>query len=235
MILEVSALDAGYGDAQVLSGVSMHVEEGELVSIVGANGAGKSTLLRAIMGTLPARSGDIRFAGEPITGLPTHQIARMGVAQVMEGRRLFGHMEVEDNLRVGGDLLRDPVKSRDNLEWVYTMFPRLKERRSQLARSFSGGEQQMLAIGRALMTSPRLLLLDEPSIGLAPVMVEYIFGKLPEIRARGITVLLVEQDVQRSLTIAARGYVLEHGEIVMSGPGHELLQDAGLRRAYLGV
>jgi branched-chain amino acid transport system ATP-binding protein len=234
-MLEVDAVDSGYGDVQVLRGVSLTVAEGEIVSIVGGNGAGKTTLLRTIMGTLPVRSGSIRFCGESIGNRPPHEVARLGIAQVMEGRRLFGHMEVEDNLRVGGDLLRDPARSRANLEWVYAMFPRLKERRRQLARSFSGGEQQMLAIGRALMTSPRLLLLDEPSIGLAPLIVKLIFDKLPEINQRGITILLVEQDVHRSLSIAQRGYVLEHGEVALSGPSSDLLADAGLRRAYLGL
>lgn len=235
MMLEVKGLDSGYGDVQVLRGVDMNVGEGEIVSIVGANGAGKTTLIRAVMGTLPAFAGEVRFCGERISGRPPHQIARLGIAQVMEGRRLFGHMEVEDNLRVGGDLLRDARRSRDNLEWIYSLFPRLRERRRQLARSFSGGEQQMLAIGRALMTSPKLLLLDEPSIGLAPIMVKDIFEKLPQINARGITILLVEQDVHRSLSLAQRGYVLEHGEIVMSGSGRDLLADDGLRRAYLGL
>ena len=235
MMLEVKGLDAGYGDVQVLRGVDMNVGEGEIVCMVGANGAGKTTLIRTVMGTLPAFAGEVRFCGERISGKPSHQIARLGMAQVMEGRRLFGHMEVEDNLRVGGDVLRDERRSRENLEWVYSLFPRLRERRRQLARSFSGGEQQMLAIGRALMTSPRLLLLDEPSIGLAPIMVKDIFEKLPHINARGITILLVEQDVHRSLSLAQRGYVLEHGEVVMSGPGSTLLADEGLRRAYLGL
>ena len=162
-------------------------------------------------------------------------IARAGIAQVMEGRRLFGHMAVEDNLLIGGDILHDKARQRENLEWIYGMFPRLRERRSQLARSFSGGEQQMLAIGRALMTSPRLLLLDEPSIGLAPIMVKDIFDKLPMIRDRGVTILLVEQDVHRSLSMSGRGYVLEHGEIVMSGGGAELLGNERLREAYLGI
>ena len=187
------------------------------------------------MGTLPAQAGEIRFCGERISGRPSHEIARLGMAQVMEGRRLFGHMEVEDNLRVGGDILRDEKRSRENLEWIYSMFPRLAERRKQLARSFSGGEQQMLAIGRALMTSPKLLLLDEPSIGLAPIMVDSIFEKLPMINARGITILLVEQDVHRSLSYSSRGYVLEHGEVVLAGDSASLLADEGLKRAYLGM
>lgn len=234
-MLEVKNVSSGYGDVQVLRGVDLTVDEGEIVSIVGANGAGKTTLIRTIMGTLPLSQGEIRLRGERINGLPPHAIARLGLAQVMEGRRLFGHMEVEDNLLVGGDILRDTARSRENLEWIYGMFPRLRERRRQLARSFSGGEQQMLAIGRALMTSPKLLLLDEPSIGLAPIMVKDIFGKLPAISARGITILLVEQDVHRSLSMSARGYVLEHGEVVLSGTGGELLDNERLRQAYLGI
>ncbi|WP_423461121.1 ABC transporter ATP-binding protein [Ottowia sp. VDI28] len=234
-MLEVKNLDSGYGDVQVLSNVSIEVDAGEIVSIVGANGAGKSTLIRAIMGTLPAKAGEIHFDGRRIDGMEPHMIARAGIAQVMEGRRLFGHMPVEDNLLIGGDILRDKARQRENLEWIYNMFPRLKERRHQLARSFSGGEQQMLAIGRALMTSPKLLLLDEPSIGLAPIMVKFIFDKLPEVRDRGITILLVEQDVHRSLNMSGRGYVLEHGEIVLSGTGQELLGNERLRAAYLGI
>lgn len=235
MLLEVKELSSGYGDVQVLNNVSIAVDEGEIVSIVGANGAGKTTLIRTIMGTLPAQRGQVLFAGQRIDALEPHLIARAGIAQVMEGRRLFGHMEVEDNLLVGGDILHDKTRQRENLEWIYGMFPRLKERRRQLARSFSGGEQQMLAIGRALMTSPKLLLLDEPSIGLAPIMVKDIFDKLPMIRERGVTILLVEQDVHRSLSISGRAYVLEHGEIVMSGTGRELLGNARLREAYLGM
>ena len=235
MLLEVRNVDSGYGDVQVLRNVSIGVEEGEIVSIVGANGAGKTTLIRTIMGTLAAKQGEIHFGGRRIDGLEPHMIARAGIAQVMEGRRLFGHMAVEDNLLIGGDILHDKARQRENLEWIYGMFPRLRERRSQLARSFSGGEQQMLAIGRALMTSPRLLLLDEPSIGLAPIMVKDIFDKLPMIRDRGVTILLVEQDVHRSLSMSGRGYVLEHGEIVMSGSGAELLGNERLREAYLGI
>ena len=235
MLLEVRNVDSGYGDVQVLRNVSIGVEEGEIVSIVGANGAGKTTLIRTIMGTLAAKQGEIHFGGRRIDGLEPHMIARAGIAQVMEGRRLFGHMAVEDNLLIGGDILHDKARQRENLEWIYGMFPRLRERRSQLARSFSGGEQQMLAIGRALMTSPRLLLLDEPSIGLAPIMVKDIFDKLPMIRDRGVTILLVEQDVHRSLSMSGRGYVLEHGEIVMSGGGAELLGNERLREAYLGI
>ncbi|MGV0817515.1 ABC transporter ATP-binding protein [Martelella sp. AMO21009] len=234
-ILEIQVLHSGYGDIRILEDVSLSVATGEIVSILGANGAGKTTLIRTVMGTLPAMSGEIRFMGEVISGKPAHQIARLGIAQVMEGRRLFPHMSVEENLFVGGDILRDARKTRNNLEWIYSLFPRLKERRRQLARSFSGGEQQMLAIGRALMTSPKLLLLDEPSIGLAPVMVKDIFAKLPAINSEGVTILLVEQDVKRSLKLASRGYVIEHGRIVMAGTSEHLLDDDGLRKAYLGL
>ncbi|MBV6271371.1 ABC transporter ATP-binding protein [Alcaligenaceae bacterium CGII-47] len=234
-MLEINNLSSGYGDIQVLSSISLSIQQGEIISIVGANGAGKSTLVRTIMGTLPAREGHVWLNGQDITKLPTHQIAKLGIAQVMEGRRLFNHMTVEDNLLIGGDILCDKQRSSENLTWVYSLFPKLESRRKQLARSFSGGEQQMLAIGRALMTGPKLLLLDEPSIGLAPIMVETVFEKLPEINARGITIFLVEQDVHRSLSIASRAYVLEHGQIVMSGTGAELLKDDRLRKAYLGI
>ncbi len=234
-ILELEDVNSGYGDIRIVKDISICLAEGEVVSILGANGAGKTTLIRTVMGTLPVMSGTIRFMGDQISGRPAHEIARLGIAQVMEGRRLFPHMSVEENLFVGGDILRDHARSRRNLDWIYSLFPRLKERRQQLARSFSGGEQQMLAIGRALMTSPKLLLLDEPSIGLAPVVVKDIFGKLPAINAEGVTILLVEQDVKRSLRLAARGYVIEHGRMVMQGASDHLLNDDGLRKAYLGL
>lgn len=234
-MLEVDRIHAGYGDVSVLRDVSLTVGEGEIVSIVGANGAGKTTLLRTIMGTLPSQSGSIRFLGERLTGLAPHQIARRGLAQVMEGRRLFPHMTVEENLLIGGDILRDPAQSRRNLARVLEMFPRLGERRRQLARSFSGGEQQMLAIARALMTSPKLLLLDEPSIGLAPVIVREIFALFPRINAEGVTILLVEQDVRRSLSLSSRGYVIERGQVVLQGEAAQLLNNEELKRAYLGT
>jgi len=233
-MLEVNDVSAGYGDVKVLHRVSLAVEAGEIVSIVGANGAGKTTLIRTLMGTLPAAGGEIRFLGERLNGRPAHDVARMGLAQVMEGRRLFPHMTVEENLLVGGDILRNPEQSRRNLDWIYGMFPRLKERRRQFARSFSGGEQQMLAISRALMTSPKLLLLDEPSIGLAPVVVKDIFSRFPDINARGVTILLVEQDVRRSLRMSARGYVIEQGQVVLHGSSAELLANDDLKKAYLG-
>jgi len=234
-MLRIQGLNAGYGDVKVLQDVSLHVEEGEIVSIVGANGAGKTTLIRALMGTIPTTSGSVEFLGEKLTGRKTHDIARLGLAQVMEGRRLFPHMTVEDNLLIGGDILRDSGRQRRNLERVFEMFPRLRERRSQLARSFSGGEQQMLAIARALMTGPKLLLLDEPSIGLAPVMVKEIFSRFPEINAEGVTILLVEQDVRRSLSLSSRGYVVEQGAVVLEGDRDFLLGNEDVKRAYLGV
>jgi len=234
-MLKINELNAGYGDVKVLHDISLHVDEGEIVSIVGANGAGKTTLIRALMGTLPTASGSAEFLGETLTGRKTHEIARMGLAQVMEGRRLFPHMTVEDNLLIGGDILRDTARQRRNLEWVFEMFPRLRERRAQLARSFSGGEQQMLAIARALMTAPKLLLLDEPSIGLAPVMVKEIFSRFPKINAEGVTILLVEQDVRRSLSLSSRGYVIEQGRVVLEGDRDFLLGNEDVKRAYLGV
>jgi len=234
-MLRIQGLNAGYGDVKVLQDVSLHVEEGEIVSIVGANGAGKTTLIRALMGTIPTTSGSVEFLGKKLTGRKTHDIARLGLAQVMEGRRLFPHMTVEDNLLIGGDILRDSGRQRRNLERVFEMFPRLRERRSQLARSFSGGEQQMLAIARALMTGPKLLLLDEPSIGLAPVMVKEIFSRFPEINAEGVTILLVEQDVRRSLSLSSRGYVVEQGAVVLEGDRDFLLGNEDVKRAYLGV
>lgn len=234
-MLELSGISSGYGDVRVLHDITLSVRKGEIVSIVGANGAGKTTLMRTIMGTTRASAGEIRFLGENLNGRPTHEIARLGIAQVLEGRRLFAHMSAQENLLVGGDILRDRAMSRRNLERVYALFPKLAERRHQLARSFSGGEQQMVAIARALMTSPKLLLLDEPSVGLAPLVVREIFAKLPLINSQGITILLVEQDVQRSLSLASRGYVIEQGCVVMQGSGAELLIDPQLKKYYLGI
>lgn len=233
-MLEVSALSAGYGDVQVLHDVSLYVANGEIVSVVGANGAGKTTLLRALMGMIPSSAGRTTFEGTDITKTPTHKIARMGMGQVMEGRRLFPHMTVEENLIVGAGAL-GPVERQKNLEWISEMFPRLRERRTQLARSLSGGEQQMVAIGRALMSSPHLLLLDEPSIGLAPVIVKEIYARFQEINQNGVTLLLVEQDVRRALKISSRGYVMERGRVVIAGQSQELLANDDLVKAYLGI
>lgn len=233
-MLEVRGLEVNYGHIEAVRGIDLDLNAKEITALVGANGAGKSTTLLALSGLLPKARGKITFEGEDITNLPPHQLVARGIVQVPEGRAILTTMTVLENLELGA--YRRGLKNVDSdLEYVFNLFPRLKERITGIAGNLSGGEQQMLAIGRALMTSPKLLLLDEPSIGLAPIMVKDIFDKLPLINARGITILLVEQDVHRSLSMAARGYVLEHGEIVMSGPGAELLADEGLRRAYLGV
>lgn len=235
MLLEVKNISSGYGDVTVLSGASMGVRAGEIVSLAGVGGSGKTTLIRTILGTLPASEGEIRFNGRRIDGLEPHRIARAGIAQVMEGRRLFGHMEVEDNLLVGGDVLNDKNQQRENLQWIYDVFPRLKEVRGQLARSCGSGEQQMLAIGRALMTSPKLLLLDEPSDGLAPAMAKEICGQLPMIRDRGVAIVLVERGIHRSAGVSERRYLLEHGEIVMSGAGRDIRGSETPCEAYLDI
>ena len=236
MLLEVRNVDSGYGDVQVLRNVSIGVEEGEIVSIVGANGAGKTTLIRTIMGTLAAKQGEIHFGGRRIDGLEPHMIARAGIAQVMEGRRLFGHMAVEDNLLIGGDILHDKARQRENLEWIYGMFPRLRERRSQLARSFSGGEQQMLAIGRALMGNPELLLLDEPFEGLAPVIVDQLYGAIEKLKAQsGMGIVLVEQHAEVALELTERALVLDRGQTAWGGASPELLADAAKLASLIGL
>ncbi len=234
-VLEVNGVSSGYGDVQVLREVSLRVNEGEIVSVVGANGAGKTTLIRTIMGILPCKSGTITFQGQRIDGRPAHAVSRLGIAQVMEGRRLFPHMTVEENLLVGGSMLKSREELKRNQAWVYELFPWMVQRRRQLARSLSGGEQQMVAIGRALMQSPKLILLDEPSIGLAPVVVKELFSRFREINRKGVTILLVEQDVQRSLRLASRAYVIEQGRVVLEGPSKDLLENADLKSAYLGT
>ncbi len=235
MLLEVQGLQAAYGDVQALWDVSFAVEEGELVALLGANGAGKTTTLRAVTGLLPPRRGRISFAGQPIDREPAHRIATLGVAHVPEGRQLFPLMSVEDNLLLGSYPPRARASRRRNLDRVYERFPRLYERRRQDAGTLSGGEQQMLAIGRALMSEPRLLVLDEPSLGLAPVVVQELFGVVHEVASSGTTVLLVEQSVHHALAIADRAYVLENGRVVMEGTGRALLGDARIRSAYLGL
>jgi len=214
--------------------VSFAVAPGEIVALVGPNGAGKSTLLRAVVGLLPLRGGTVRWEGRPLDGLPTHRIVEAGIALVPEGRRLFTRMTVEENLLLGAFAPRAQADRRVGLERVFTLFPRLAERRRQLAGSLSGGEQQMVALGRALMSRPRLLLLDEPSLGLAPRVVEAILGTLRQIRQAGLGVLLVEQNVPASLALADRAYVLERGRIALEGRGAALLADPHVRRAYLG-
>ncbi|WP_372000450.1 ABC transporter ATP-binding protein [Tistrella mobilis] len=232
-MLEISGLETFYGNIQALKGVSMSVAEGEIVSLIGANGAGKSTLLMSICGNPRARTGRIVFDGQDITGLDTHQIVRMGIAQSPEGRRVFPRMSVIENLQLGA-VTTDPKYFAQDLERVFDLFPRLKERRNQRGGTLSGGEQQMLAIGRALMSRPRLLLLDEPSLGLAPLVVKQIFSIIREINtAEKITIFLVEQNAFHALKLAHRGYVMATGQIVTSGTGQALLADPEVRRAYL--
>ena len=233
-MLEVAELCTRYGRIQALHGVSVTVAKGALVALVGANGAGKTTLLRTLSGVQPASSGKISFCGEDITRLRSDKRVRLGIAQVPEGRQVFGPMAVEDNLMLGA-YTRDWGAARRTLDRIYDMFPVLKERRRQPAGTLSGGEQQMLAIGRALMGEPRLLLLDEPSMGLAPQLVADIFRAIVALAREGITMLLVEQNAQAALSIADYGYVLETDRTVMSGPGRALLEDEKIKQAYLGM
>ena len=232
-ILSVKGLTTFYGAIQALHGVDLEVGRGEIVTLIGANGAGKSTLLMTICGNPRARSGSIRFDGQEISALQTHEIVRRGVAQVPEGRRIFPRMSVFENLQMGATLA-DPAHFKDDLDRVFTMFPRLAERRLQRGGTLSGGEQQMLAIGRALMSRPRLLLLDEPSLGLAPLIVRQIFEAVGRIaREEGVTVFLVEQNAFHALRLADRGYVLANGRVRLSGTGRELLANEEVRAAYL--
>lgn len=232
-MLQVDQLVAGYGHTEVLKGLSLTVKKGQIVALVGANGAGKSTTLRTISGLLRPRSGRIVFDGDEIQSLPAHQLARRGLAHVPEGRAILGQMTVQENLELGAYARNDGEIEMD-LEKIYTRFPRLAERRKQPAGLLSGGEQQMLAIGRALMSRPKLLLLDEPSMGLAPVIVSLVFRIISEIHAQGTSILLVEQNARQALKIADYAYVLEMGQITIEGPAKDLLQDEGVAAAYLG-
>jgi branched-chain amino acid transport system ATP-binding protein len=234
-MLEVEHLDLFYGDAQALDDVSLTVDEGSIVAIVGANGAGKSSLIRTIAGIERSRRGCIRFRGIDVTGFDSHRVCDLGIGQVPEGRQVFPTMTVRENLEVGAMLPRARGTSRASLERVYAMFPRLEERRSQAAGTLSGGEQQMLAIGRCLMGRPDLIMFDEPSLGLAPALVQEVFQTVRRLNAEGLTVILVEQNVAVSLKLATRAYVLENGRIAMSGSGQELLHDDRVRQAYLGL
>jgi branched-chain amino acid transport system ATP-binding protein len=233
-LLEVAQLNAGYGEMQVLRSISLTVRQAEIVAMVGGNGAGKTTLLRAISRLIPSR-GDIAFDGHPLAGTTADDVFAMGLVQVPEGRQLFDRMSVEENLRMGAYRRRDTPAITDDLDRMYAIFPRLADRRRQLAGSMSGGEQQMCAMARALMAAPRLMMVDEMSLGLAPVVVEQLMGVLAEIRDQGVTVLLVEQDVQLALSGADRGYVLETGRVVHSGPAKVLIDDPAVRQAYLGL
>jgi branched-chain amino acid transport system ATP-binding protein len=233
-LLEIEDMHSYYGHIQALRGISLTVDEGEVVTLIGSNGAGKTTTLRSIHGILPPKQGRIIFAGEEIQGVPAHELISRGIAQSPEGRRIFFRMTVLENLEMGAYHRNDASGIREDMDRVFDLFPRLKERTKQEAGTMSGGEQQMLAIGRALMSSPRLLLLDEPSMGLAPVLVERIFETIREINKQGTTILLVEQNANIALEIATRGYVLETGTIVNSAPAAELREDPAVREAYLG-
>ena len=235
MILQIENLDLYYGDAQALDSVSLEVEKSELVAIIGANGAGKSSLIRTIAGIERPRGGKIRFKGEDITGKPSYVVCNLGIGQVAEGRQIFPSLSVQENLEMGALLPRARAKLLSEIERVYSLFPRLAERKEQLAGTMSGGEQQMLAIGRCLMGQPELIMFDEPSLGLAPALVQELFQTIRKLRETGLTVLLVEQNVAMSLKLADRGYVIENGRIVLSGTGEKLLHDDGVRQAYLGV
>ncbi len=234
-LLEVSGLNAGYGDALVLKGIDLSVEEGEIVAVVGSNGAGKTTLLRALSGVIGSRGGEVRFQDRRATGISPDEAFGRGLVQVPEGRQLFDRMSVEDNLRMGAFRRRDRAAVARDFARVYEIFPVLGERRRQLAGSLSGGEQQMCAVARGLMAAPKLLMVDEMSLGLAPVIVERLLQILSDIQEQGVTVLLVEQDVNSALFIADRGYVLERGEVVLSGAADTLLGDPRVKEAYLGL
>jgi branched-chain amino acid transport system ATP-binding protein len=234
-MLSVERLSAGYGDIEVLRGMSLTVGTGEIVALVGANGAGKTTTLRTISGLIRPRAGQVRLDGERIDGLAPHEIVARGVSHVPEGRKIFPSLSVQENLDLGAYLHQAKARRAERLERVLALFPILAERRRQMAGTLSGGEQQMLAIGRSLMGGPRLLMLDEPSLGLAPLVVDRIFEVIQTINAQGIPVLLVEQNVQRSLQIAHRAHVLEQGVVTLSGVGRELMAREEVRKAYLGV
>ncbi len=235
-MLEVSHLTVRYGGHRAIADVALRVDEGEAIVILGSNGAGKTTLLNAIGGLLtPVKGAQITFKGESLAYRPAHAIVESGIAMVPEGRRLFGPLSVADNLRLGGFPKRARGAERETLDWVFELFPRLAERRSQRANTMSGGEQQMLAIGRALMTRPELLLLDEPSIGLSPLLTAELFGNLEKLHAAGVALLIVEQNARRGLELADRAYILENGAIVIEGKASELVNDARVAASYLGA
>ena len=232
VLFEIKDLEVSYGSIAAIKGISLEVRKGEIVTILGANGAGKTTTMRTISQLLKAKAGSIMFKGQDLTKIPAHKIVKMGISHSPEGRRVFGILTVEENLMLGA--FTQKKMDREVLDWVYQLFPRLKERRKQLAGTLSGGEQQMLAIGRALMSKPELLLLDEPSLGIAPILVKEIFKEIKEISKSGVTVLLVEQNAKAALKLADRGYVLDVGKIALSGTSAELLASEKVQEAYLG-
>ncbi|MDO8964606.1 MAG: ABC transporter ATP-binding protein [Coriobacteriia bacterium] len=235
LVLDVEKIHTFYGQIEALKGISVKVRQGEIVTLIGANGAGKSTTLKTISGLLAPREGSITFMGQTISGMKVHDVTKMGVIQVPEGRRIFPRMTVEENLEMGAFLrVKDAAAVKESMEQAYTLFPRLRERRTQKGGTLSGGEQQMLAMGRGIMADPKLLMLDEPSMGLAPVVVETIFETIEKLNKEGITILLVEQNAAMALSIADRGYVLETGKVVLEGPGKELLHNEKVRKTYLG-
>ena len=233
-LLEIKDLEVFYGMIQAIKGVSFQVNEGEVIALIGANGAGKTTILHTVTGLLEAKKGSVFFDGKDITKTPAHKIVSMGMAHVPEGRRVFANLSVYQNLRMGAYTRKDKQEIEETLKTVYKRFPRLEERKNQLAGTLSGGEQQMLAMGRALMSHPRIILMDEPSMGLSPIFVEEIFNIIKEISAGGTTVLLVEQNAKKALSIADRAYVLETGTITLEGDAKELLNNDSIKKAYLG-
>lgn len=233
-LLEVKNLEVYYGVINALKGISFEVNEGEIVTLIGANGAGKTTAMQSIMGLIHPKSGEIIYDGQSIVGQPTHKIVRQGLTQVPEGRRIFAELNVYENLIMGAYTGNDKAQIKRDLEEIYTLFPRLGERKNQMAGMLSGGEQQMLAMGRALMSHPKLMMLDEPSMGLAPILVSQVFDMIKHLNETGTTILLVEQNAEKALSIADRAYVMETGAITLSGTGAELAQSEKVREAYLG-
>ena len=233
-LLEVKNLEVYYGVINALKGISFEVNEGEIVTLIGANGAGKTTTMQSIMGLIHPKNGEIIYDGKIVVGIPSHKIVRMGMTQVPEGRRIFAELNVYENLMMGAYTNRDRGQIKRDLEEIYTLFPRLEERKTQMAGMLSGGEQQMLAMGRALMSHPKLLMLDEPSMGLAPILVSQVFDMIKHLNETGTTILLVEQNAEKALSIADRAYVMETGAITLSGTGEELAKSEQVQKAYLG-
>lgn len=234
-MIEVKDLEVSYGAIKAIKGVSFDVNEGEVIALIGANGAGKTTILHTLTGLIPAQSGSIQYAGKELTKTPAHKIVQMGIAHVPEGRRVFADLSVLQNLKLGAYTVKDQNKIKESLADVYSRFPRLEERKNQLAGTLSGGEQQMLAMGRAMMSNPKIVVMDEPSMGLSPILVKEVFNIIESMHKSGITVLLVEQNAKMALSIADRAYVLETGKIAMQGDAKELMNDERVKKAYLGA